>query len=299
MSDAAPHAPGTVLAPGYEVIEHLSRARTLDVYDVWSEDRACRCVAKTLRPDRVTDLPAARRLEREGRLLRRLAHPHIVRGYELVPASPPVVIMETLSGETLSHLLERGGEPLSPAELSHLGLQLCSAVQYLHRHGVLHLDLKPSNIVAEAGRAKVIDLSVARRPGRSRGGVGTWCYMAPEQVTGGTLGPAADVWGIGVVLWEAAVGQAAFGTEEDERHLPAGTDDDLPEDAHPQLRRAAEPVGRHRRLPAQLARAIDGGLAGEPAARPTLDELARLLESVPGVVSPRSPRPRLVSESDG
>jgi serine/threonine protein kinase len=278
----------TELVPGYAIVEHLSRARTYDVYDVWSEERACRCVAKALRPDHVRDREARRALEREGRLLCELAHPHLVRGYEVVTSPRTVVIMETLTGETLAHLIE-AGDPLSPTELAYLGLQLCSAVRYLHARRVLHLDLKPSNVVAEGGRAKVIDLSVARRPGRAPGGVGTWCYMAPEQVRGGVLGPAADVWGVGVVLWEAAVGLAAFGGDED--GVPASGDmEELPPELHPQVRRAAEPVGRYRSLPRMLARAIDSALSPEPAARPSLDELSLVLEHVPGVVSPRSAR---------
>ena len=286
-----PLTPGSAIAPGYEVIEHLSRGKALDVYDVWSEERECRCVAKTLRPDRADDPKPRRRLEREGRLLRRLSHPHIVRGYEFLPTPRPLVIMETLTGETLAHLIETSYERLRPLELAHLGLQLCSAIQYLHRHRFLHLDLKPSNIVAETGRAKIIDLSVGRSPGRAGGGIGTWCYMAPEQVRGGELGPAADVWGIGVVLWEAATGRPAFGGDEDEALLPSSSEEDLAEEHYPQLRRPAGPVRRHRRLPATLARAIDATLVPDALDRPTISALAALLEDVPGVVSPRSPRP--------
>jgi eukaryotic-like serine/threonine-protein kinase len=283
-------APGSAIAPGYLVIEHLSRGRTLDVYDVWSDERECRCVAKGLRPDRADDRSARRRLVREGRLLRTLSHPHIVRGYELLPSEPPLLIMETLSGETLAHLIEEG-ERLLPVEIAQLGLQLCSAIQYLHRNRFLHLDLKPSNIVAEAGRAKVIDLSLARRPGPAPGGIGTWCYMAPEQIRGGQLAPAADVWGIGVVLWEAATGRPAFGADEDEALIPSGSEEDLAAEQHPQLLRSVGPVRRHRRLPATLAHAIDGTLARDALDRPTISSLASLLEDVPGVVSPRSPRP--------
>jgi serine/threonine protein kinase len=283
-------APGSAIAPGYRVIEHLSRGRALDVYDVWSDERECRCVAKGLRPDRAGDRSARRRLMREGRLLGKLSHPHIVRGYELLASEPPLVIMETLSGETLGHLIEVG-DRLLPVEVAQLGLQLCSAIQYLHRHGILHLDLKPSNIVAEAGRAKIIDLSLARRPGSAGGGIGTWCYMAPEQVRGGELGPAADVWGIGVVLWEAAAGRPAFGGDEDEDLLPSSSEEDLAEELHPQLRRPADPVRRHRRLPATLTQAIDAALAPEALDRPTIPALAARLEEVPGIVSPRSPRP--------
>jgi len=287
-AEAAVLAAGSAIAPGYEVIAHISRGRTLDVYDVWSEERACRCIAKTIRPDRLHDGVARRRLEAEGRLLRRLTHPHIVRGYERPRSARPVEIMETIAGETLAHLIE-GAERLVPVELGHLGLHLCSAIQYLHRNGVLHLDLKPSNVIAEAGRAKIIDLSVARRPGRALGGIGTWCYMSPEQVWGGELTAAADVWGIGVVLWEAAAGEAAFGGEEDGIR-PSG-DGELEPEEHPQVRRPAQPIGRRRRLPRPLAEAIDRALAATAEDRPSLDALTDLFQRIPGVVSSRATAP--------
>ena len=82
LSRRAPRRPGSELAPGYELLAHLNRSRTLDVYDCWSAERECRCVVKALRPDRLRDLGARRRLVAEGRLLERLCHPGIVRGYE-------------------------------------------------------------------------------------------------------------------------------------------------------------------------------------------------------------------------
>ena len=151
------------------------------------------------------------RLQREGRLLERLSHPHLVRGYETLREPLPAVVMETLRGETVAHLVARRARRLSAVELGHLGVHLCSAISYMHGQGVLHLDLKPSNVIAEAGRAKIIDLSLARAPGSMRAGIGTWCYMAPEQARGGEVGTAADVWGIAGVLYEAATGFAPFG----------------------------------------------------------------------------------------
>jgi serine/threonine protein kinase len=262
-----PLRPGVAIGPGYEVIEHLARSNVLDVYDVWSDERACRCVAKTLRPECAEHARARRALLAEGRLLERLRHPHIVTGYETLTRPRPVVVMETLGGETLAHLIENRRRPLSARELAFLGLQLTSAVGYLHRHGVLHLDLKPSNVVAEAGRAKLIDLSVARAPGRLKPGIGTWCYMAPEQARGGAVGPAADVWGVGVVLWAAACGDTPFGDESLE---------------YPQLEQAAPPVNARRRLPRALAEVIDGCLKATPAQRPSLADLAGALTGVAG-----------------
>ncbi len=98
---------GSQIAPGYRVLGLLSRGRTLDVFDVWSDERSTRCIVKTLRPRSRDDPGARRRLLREGRLLCRLTHPHIVRGYEVVDGDPPLVVMETLGGETLAHLIAR------------------------------------------------------------------------------------------------------------------------------------------------------------------------------------------------
>jgi serine/threonine protein kinase len=282
IAAAAPSLAERLAAARYELLAHLHRSNGFDVYDAWSHERRCRCVVKTPRPDRSDDPVLLRRLEREGRLLYGLTHPHIVRGYELLPAPFPAVVTETLRGETLSHLLDT--RRLTAAEASVLGLQLSSALAYLHANGYLHLDLKPSNIVVDAGRAIVIDLSIAGPPGPAPPGLGTWCYLAPEQVHGPAVDAAADVWGIGVVLFEAVTGTPAFGGDVD--------DDVEPEpDDYPQLTVRAPPVRTLRpRVPAALADAIDACLDPDPLRRPTLDELAARLESVPGVGSPRAVR---------
>jgi serine/threonine protein kinase len=243
---------------GYDLRERLARSDVLDVHEAWSHERGCSVVIKTLRPDRRGDAAAARALRREGRLLRRLSHPHLVRAYDVLDAPAPAVVLETLGGETLAHLVRRRDRRLSARELGFLGLHVCSAIGYLHAHGWVHLDLKPSNVVADGGRAKLIDLSIARRPGRTRPGVGTWCYLAPEQAAGGEVGPSADVWGIGGLLFEAATGACAFDGEAWE--LPV-------------LHHDAVPVRTLRRLPAGLADAVDACLERDPADRPSLDEL--------------------------
>lgn len=262
---------GLEVVPGYRVVGMLSRGRTLDVYDVWSDERSCRCVVKTPRPDRLDDARVRGALLREGRLLRRLAHPHLVRGYDVLLEPRPAAVLETLGGETLGHLVHRLRRPLGATELAVLGLQLASALGYLHRQEILHLDLKPSNVVAEAGRARIIDLSLARRPGRIPRGVGTWCYLAPEQARGGNVDAAADVWGLGATLWEAATGYAPF-----------DDGDDGPE--YPQLERVVEPLARRRpRLEPGLARVVDACLRADPADRPALGDITRRLTRLQGV----------------
>jgi eukaryotic-like serine/threonine-protein kinase len=269
-----PFAPGYTIAAGYEVISHLSRGNDLDVYDVWSDRRGCRCVAKTLRPRRVQDSSVTARLLEEGRRLQRLAHPHIVRGYETIEAPQPVAILETLSGETLSHMIQSSG-PLDASECVHLGLQLGAATQYLHAEGIVHLDLKPSNVIAQGGRAKLLDLSVARPPGVMRADIGTWCYMAPEQVRGGFVDEAADVWGLGVVLFEAASGVPAF---EEESHASGSGGDGSDQHTGRDASAVVTPIRDVASVPGSLADLVTSCLAPDPAQRPRVRDLLAALE---------------------
>jgi serine/threonine protein kinase len=194
------------LAPGYVVEELLSRGQALDVYAVWSRERLCSATAKTIRPDRA-DVPRVRdRLLQEGRLLTTLAHPHLVRGFEVFPDPVPVVIVETLLGYNLEDVVDWRLRRLPSTDLAHLGRQLASALQYLHAHGWLHLDVRPANVMAHGGKATLIDLSIAREPGEVRAGFGTPGYLAPEQATGGAVSAASDAWGLGATLYAAATG---------------------------------------------------------------------------------------------
>jgi eukaryotic-like serine/threonine-protein kinase len=263
---AAALAPGARLARGYEVIAHLRRGRDLDVYDVWSEERDCRCVAKAPRPDKHAHTPTRRRLRSEGRLLLSLAHPHIVRAYELIERPDPILILETIDGETVEHMVEQRRQRLPAVDVAYLGLHLCSAVQFLHRHEIIHMDLKPSNVISDLGQAKLLDLSIARPPQEVRAGIGTARYMAPEQAHGGEIGPHTDVWGIGAVLFEAAAGAPPFGQNG------VGS---LNGSANSPVSRS---VRSHRRLPGELAQAIDGCLKMHPADRPGVMGLSRQLD---------------------
>jgi len=243
----APQPAGAAIAPGYRVVGHLRRGKGIDVYEVWSSERSCTCVAKVLRPELRSDVRWRRRLRREGRLLLSLSHPHIVRAYDLRERPDPVVVLESLTGSTVAHMIESRGR-LSTADVAWLGIHLCSAVGYLHGRGILHLDVKPSNVVADNGAAKLLDLSLARPPGPARKRVGTVPYMAPEQLAPGELTAATDVWGIGATLHEAATGMRANG-------------------------RTGGPRGR-------LGRAVAACLDASPRHRPSVRELAELLEAI-------------------
>jgi serine/threonine protein kinase len=247
-------AAGAELVPGYEVLGHLKRTLVLDVYDVWSEERRARCVAKTLRPDCLEDVRARRALAREARVLQSLTHPHIVRCYEHIARPRAVLILETLQGATLARLLEdRRDGRLPAADIGWLGLHLCSALSYMHGRRVLHLDLKPSNVISDGGQAKLIDLSIARAPGRARPGIGTADYMAPEQVAGGRVDTWTDVYGLGGLLYEAATGERPV---------------------------AGASIRARRRLPRPVADAIEAALAVDASARPGIADVETALEAL-------------------
>lgn len=262
---------GALLAPGYWVIQLLRRGNDLDVYDVWSDERACRCIAKLPRPDR-RGRSTRRRLINEGSLLLSLAHPHIVRAYELLNQPHSILILELLAGPTLSQLIEQETR-LSQMDGILLGYQLCSALNYLHQRGTLHIDLKPSNIIITDRMVKVIDLSLAQPAGPGSPGVGTDRYMAPEQVRGDRLSPATDTWGIGIVLFVVLTGQRPF-PEPDDGCEPL------------QLSQRAPSIRCYRRLRPGLASIIDQCLEPTPMARPSIARLAATLRALtpPGTI---------------
>ncbi|MFD7703646.1 serine/threonine-protein kinase [Streptomyces caelestis] len=290
---APPLPPGASPAAGYEVLVHLTRTGWLDVYDAWSHERDCRCLVKTLRPDRRQEPRLRERLLREGHWLQAFSHPHLVRAYETVESPEPLVVLETLTGETVTHLIERLRHRLATPDLAFLGLHLCSALHYLHGRDLLHLDVKPSNVIIDCRRAILLDLSVARPPGPAPAGIGTRCYLSPEQARGGTLSAAADVWGVGITLYEAATGVLPFPevTSTTTGGEPAGGSrapsvsaslDDSYGRSHryPQLEGGAAPVGARRRLPRALATAIDACLEPDPAVRPGIDSLAAAFDAL-------------------
>lgn len=265
-----PLAVGQSLAPRYEVTEHLHRSNDYDVYDVYSQERACSAIAKVPRPDRIAERKVRRALLREGDLLYNLRHPHIVRAYEAFDTPRPTVILETLTGETLAYLIDESPKRLAIGDICQMGLHLCSALYYLHGQGLLHLDLKPSNIVSERGMAKILDLSLARPPGEGRPGIGTSQYMSVEQAAGGYLGPAADVWGLGAVLFEAATGEIPFEAPEDASEYGE----------YEQLVGAAEPVRAYRRVPKEFDALVSACLSPDPSLRPSIPEAMDSLDAL-------------------
>jgi serine/threonine protein kinase len=153
------------------------------------------------------------RFLREARLAARLAHPNVVRVYDVGEhEGRPFIAMEYVEGETLADLLARRG-PLPPDEVAVLGMQICSALEAAHTAGLVHRDVKPHNLLlGKDGQLKLGDFGIAFGLGGTRltmaGTVlGTAAYLAPEQARGEEVTPAADIYALGAVLYELLAGR--------------------------------------------------------------------------------------------
>jgi eukaryotic-like serine/threonine-protein kinase len=258
--------PGDAIAPGRTVLRELGGGRRYEVLLVWDDHRLAVLVAKLLRPDQAGEDAVLRELAREGEALGRLAHPVLVRGFDVVAEGRfPHLLIEHLEGPTLRELIDRDGA-LPLEQLLPLGLHVASALHYLAAEGIVHLDVKPDNVVMGAP-PRLIDLSVARSlesAARLRRPVGTDGYMAPEQCDPafGRIGPPADVFGLAATLHHAVGGTRPFPRDGEQRF--------------PQLERPPVPLPRH--VPRALAELLEAALAREAGARPTAAELAAGLE---------------------
>jgi serine/threonine protein kinase len=260
------------------------------VYLVWDEHLFALAVAKILRPDQVADERALRELVREADILRTVSHPIIVRQFATVAdGSHPHILLEHLEGPTLRRLMRR--ERTLPLEqLLPLALHIAAALQYLANTSVVHLDVKPSNIVM-CVPPRLIDLSIARSvedAARVRVPIGTDAYMAPEQcapeASPGMISPATDVWGLGATLYHAVSHGVPFPREHG-----AGRSED-PAARFPQL--VHPPAPWPDRLPEPLSDLILRMLSTDPAARPHAGEVATTLQSVVDDVVGRRARRR-------
>lgn len=233
-------------------------------------------VVKILRPSRADQAGALEGLAEEFAALQACNHPSICRGFDAVLDGPrPHIVLEQVEGPRLSTLIRKFGR-LDLEQTVALGTQVAAALHYLHGRNVVHLDVKPSNIIM-AGPPRLIDLSVAcsfAAAARLRKPVGTDAYMAPEQATpadSAGVGPAADVWGIGATLHEAVTGRPPFPRPGEG------------EDRYPQRWLSPRPLGRD--VPSHVADQITACLDPDPASRPTARELVEALE--PMVTLPR------------
>lgn len=265
---------GEEIAPRLEAVRLLGGGERNEAYLAFDERLHYRVVVKVLRPNHVDDASALRGLRREADALERVRHPVVIRLLDRNLGGPrPYLALELAEGPRLSTDLRRFGQ-LDVDQAALLAVELSSALHSMHRVGLVHLDVKPQNVILGAP-PRLIDLSIARSiddASRLDHPIGTDAYMAPEQILPGErgiVGPATDIWGLGVTLFEAVT-----------RHLPfpRGVDDpDAPLAArYPNLEMAPMPVPGD--VAPEIAEAIHGALAPDPHERPTAREVAGLIE---------------------
>ncbi|MGH2881177.1 MAG: protein kinase domain-containing protein [Solirubrobacteraceae bacterium] len=245
------------------------------------------------------------RFEREARAAARLAHPGIVTLYEAaVDDEGAYLVSEFVQGTTLDRLLADGR--LSDRDVVQIGIAVCEALAHAHANGVIHRDVKPSNVLiperptSPAGLARLTDFGVARVLGGDSltvtgDVIGTVAYMAPEQAQGLPAGASADLFSLALVLYEALTGVNPIRTGAATR--PHGR----------RLGMHLAPLRRQRRdLPRELGQAIDLALRPRPGERGRLDELRDALVTVaarmqdePGVIGePWRPRTKVRRRPD-
>jgi len=241
---------------------------------------------KLLAENAAADAGLRERFVREARMAARLSHPNVVSIYDAgEDDGRPYIVMECVQGETLSELLARRGR-LPPKEARALALQAARGLAHAHAAGLVHRDIKPQNLLLrEDGTLKIADFGIARAADGTAltqvGTVlGTAAYLAPEQALGEEVGPAADVYSLGAVLYELLTGR------------PPYEFDSLADLADKQRRHAIAPVRELAPdVPRDLEDVVMRCLARNPAYRPANLE-QELAPSAPEPPTERLPAAR-------
>jgi eukaryotic-like serine/threonine-protein kinase len=225
---------GQILAGRFKIKKFIARGGMGEVYEGEDLELQEHVALKLVRPEMLLDAHAMQRFKREVHLAKKVTHPHVCRTFDLfrhhsangdVARDLIFVSMELLAGETLSQYLRRRGQ-LTPKEALPLITQIAGGMEAAHRVGVIHRDFKPGNIIlvsqgTTSFRAVITDFGLALRSGgdatttsmevsASQGIVGTPAYMAPEQLEGREVTAAADIYALGLVMYETLTGLLPF-----------------------------------------------------------------------------------------
>jgi serine/threonine-protein kinase len=278
-----------VLAGRYRVDELIGRGGMASVYRGYDVTLGREVALKILKRELAEDAAFRTRFRLEAQAASRMAHPAIVRvfdageGTETAPDGSvhpvPFIVMELVHGMLLKDIIARG--PMSPADAARYADGILEALEYSHRAGVVHRDIKPGNVmVTAAGQVKVMDFGIARAVSDSSSTVaetttilGTAAYFSPEQAKGEPVDARADLYSTGVVLYEMLTGRQPFRGETPVavayQHVsetptpPTDLVEDLPRGLDAVVLRALakDPYQRYQDAPAFRA-AIEEGLTG-------------------------------------
>jgi len=279
----------------YRVLHPLGAGGMGEVYLAEDTHLGRKVALKVLPPDLTRDECAKARFIREARSASSLDHPNVCTVYDIeeMPDGRLVLAMAYCEGESLKAHLARG--PLPIAEALDLAAQVADGLAEAHARGVVHRDIKPANVmVTKTGRVKIVDFGLARLSGTvgvttTGTMLGTPAYMAPEQARGEEVDGRADLWALGVVLYEMLTGRPPFSGDSMEAVL------------YGILNRAPEPIDRlHPTLPPALVRVVNRALAKDPRGRyqqaeQFLADLRACRESLPAKPQAREAEPRVPS----
>jgi serine/threonine protein kinase len=212
---------GTTLG-NYRIIATLGQGGMARVYKAYQENLDREVAVKVLPPWFASDRSFVQRFNLEARLVARLSHPNIVTVHDANEQNGHLyIVMQLVDGGTLKHRMDqllREGKVMSLEEAIPIFIQIASALTYAHEQNVIHRDVKPVNVLMDrSGRPILSDFGIAKvlastqdnltRPGA---GVGTPEYMSPEQCQGGAVDQRADIYALGIMLFEALTGRPPF-----------------------------------------------------------------------------------------
>src|ERR1700684_3988924 len=196
----------------YRLVRLIGRGGMSDVYEALDVQTGISVAVKVVRSG---DPEFVRRLAHEARALESFEHPGLVRLYDTgLAGDQAYLVMEYVEAITLAESLRRG--PLAAKDVAALGVSLADALAYVHERGIVHRDVKPSNIlISRGGDVKLGDFGIPHLHDAATLTItgtmlGTVSYMAPEQLEDTQVGPSADIWSLGIVLLECLTGRRVY-----------------------------------------------------------------------------------------
>ena len=279
------------LSGRYETGERLGSGGMSNVYKATDRILERTVAVKILAEHLSDDERFVARFRREALAVAKLIHPNIVQVYDTgVDEGRHYIVMEYVAGRSGAQILQRHG-PVKPATAADIGIQACAGLDYAHRRGIIHRDVKPGNLMVTGGpvgggemTVKLTDFGIARAIEQTRitqvgSVVGTAAYLSPEQVRGEEATPATDVYALGVVLYQFLTGRLPYEgsslaelavRQQNEKPLPPSTyDSEVPEPLGAAVLRALEGDTNRRYASAEeLATGLRLGLEGEDVTLP-------------------------------